>query len=205
MAAKKIAADREDAAWQRLSCGEGAKGPRLYDWARGPLFRLADPEWEHWLLMRRSVEDPEDLAYYVVFAPAGISLLELVRVAGRRWTIEQGIEGAKGEAGLDQYEVRSWTGWYRHTTLSLLAHAFLCVSRSQANARGAEKGRRSRGPAASDRPRDSPSPLLALLEHAQAGREAVLSWSRWRRRHQQTAKICHYRRRLKKHGLEAQL
>lgn len=139
VSAKKIAADLEDETWQRLSAGEGEKGPRLYDWARAPLFRLAEPEWEHWLLVRRNVEDPDDLAYYVVFAPAGASLPELVRVAGQRWTIEQCFEGAKGEAGLDQYEVRSWEGWYRHVTLSLLAHAFLCVTRA-AVAEGAKKG-----------------------------------------------------------------
>lgn len=140
VAAKKIAEDLDDAAWQRLSCGRGEKGPRLYDWARAPLFRLAEPEWEHWLLVRRNIEKPDEVAYYVVFAPAGTTLLELVRVAGRRWTIEQCFEEAKGGAGLDQYEVRSWEGWYRHVTLSLLAHAFLCVSRSEAYADGAKKG-----------------------------------------------------------------
>jgi SRSO17 transposase len=140
VAAKKIATGLDDAAWQRLSCGRGEKGPRLYDWARAPLFRLAEPEWEHWLLVRRSIDKPDEVAYYVAFAPAGTTLLELVHVAGRRWTIEQCFEEAKGEAGLDQYEVRSWEGWYRHITLSLLAHAFLCVSRSEAYAGGTKKG-----------------------------------------------------------------
>lgn len=76
----------------------------------------------------------------VVFAPAGTSLEGLVRVAGRRWTIETALEAAKQEAGLDEYEVRSWSGWYRHVTLSMLAHAFLVVTRSGAHRDAEEKG-----------------------------------------------------------------
>jgi SRSO17 transposase len=140
VSAKKIAASLDEGAWQRLSAGEGEKGPRLYDWVRAALFRMAEPEWEHWLLVRRSIEDPTDLAYYVVFAPSGTSLEALVRVAGRRWTIETAFEVAKQEAGLDQYEVRSWRGWYRHITLSMLASAFLAVTRSRAHADGGERG-----------------------------------------------------------------
>ena len=140
VAAKKIAASLGQEAWQTLSAGEGEKGPRLYDWVRAPLFRMAAPEWEHWLLARRSLEDPTEMAYYVVFAPAGTTLEELVRVAGRRWTIETAFEVAKQEAGLDEYEVRSWGGWYRHITLSMLAHAFLAVTRSKAQQDGGERG-----------------------------------------------------------------
>jgi SRSO17 transposase len=125
--------------WQRLSAGAGAKGPRLYDWARVRLFRLPDPGWEHWLLVRRSIADPSELAYYVVFGPADATLEELVRVAGTRWTIEECLEAAKGEVGLDDYEVRKWDGWYRHITLALLAHAYLTVTQATANA-GAKKG-----------------------------------------------------------------
>ena len=140
MAAKKIAESQEAEAWQRLSAGEGEKGPRLYDWVRAPLFRMAEPQWEHWLLVRRNIEDPTEIAYYVVFAPAGTSLEEMVRVAGRRWTIETAFEMAKQEAGLDEYEVRSWGGWYRHITLSMLAHAFLAVTRMHAHQDAEEKG-----------------------------------------------------------------
>jgi len=125
--------------WQRLSAGEGAKGPRLYDWARERLFRLPDPGWEHWLLVRCSLSDPRELAYYVVFGPADATLEDLVRVAGTRWTIEECLEAAKGEVGLDEYEVRKWDGWYRHITLALLAHAYLTVTQATANA-GAKKG-----------------------------------------------------------------
>src|SRR5436190_1530840 len=83
------------------------------------------------LLIRRSLADASKRAYYRVRGPAGTTLAEAVRVAGSRWNIEQGLEEAKGEAGLDQYEVRTWTAWYRHITLALLAHAVLVVMRTQ--------------------------------------------------------------------------
>jgi SRSO17 transposase len=120
--------------WQRLSAGAGTKGPRWYDWARVRLARLQltseERRWDHWLLVRRSRSDPTDLAYYVVFAPAGTSLRTLACVAGQRWRIEQSIELAKGEVGLDQYEVRRWDGWYRHMTLAMFALAYLAVLRA---------------------------------------------------------------------------
>jgi SRSO17 transposase len=122
--------------WVRLSAGAGAKGPRLYDWTRVPIRPLREPSWEHWLLVRRSVTDPQEFAYYVCFAPTGTPLEELVRVAGLRWAIETCIEEAKGEVGLDQYEVRKWEGWYRHITLALLAHAMLTVIRARATEKG---------------------------------------------------------------------
>jgi len=117
--------------WSQLSAGEGAKGPRWYEWLRLPLIAPLNSGWARWLLVRRSLADPSELATYVCFAPEDISLEALVKVAGHRWTIEICFEEAKGEVGLDEYEVRSWTGWYRHVTLSCLAHAFLAVVRSQ--------------------------------------------------------------------------
>lgn len=81
--------------------------------------------------MRRSIEDPEDLTAYTVFAPKGTTLKELARTAGSRWRVEIGFKEAKGEAGLDHYEVRSWVGWYRHVTLALFAHAFLAAIRAE--------------------------------------------------------------------------
>lgn len=139
-AAVTIAATIRDEDWQRLSAGAGSKGPRVYDWARAELFRLPDPGWNHWLLVRRSISDPKDLAYYVCFGPADTSLEDLVRVAGTRWAIEECIETAKGEVGLDEYEVRKWEGWYRHITLSLLAHAYLTVTRATAEGTEPAKG-----------------------------------------------------------------
>ena len=80
--------------------------------------------------MRRQIEDPDELTAYIVFAPEQTSLQELARVAGSRWKIEEAFEEAKGEVGLDHYEVRSWVGWYRHVTLAMFAHAFLAVIRA---------------------------------------------------------------------------
>jgi SRSO17 transposase len=118
--------------WQRLSVGDGSKGPRLYDWAE-IRFPVASPEgWRHGMLARRSLSDPTELAYYRVFAPEGATLAELAAVAGTRWTIEMGFERAKGEVGLDEYEVRRWDAWHRHITLSLLADAYLAVMRMRA-------------------------------------------------------------------------
>jgi SRSO17 transposase len=130
--------------WQRLSAGDGAKGPRLYDWARVALERLTwlgedAPRWEHWLLVRRNIAQPEELAYYVVFCPVGTALQELVQVAGTRWTIEESFAITKDEVGLDEYEVRRWAGWYRHITLALLAQAYLAVTRYYAQQREREK------------------------------------------------------------------
>lgn len=118
--------------WQRLSCGDGAKGPRLYDWALVLLPRVMQPTARlHALLVRRSLSDGT-LAYYVVFAPVDTTLQALVNVAGQRWKVEECFELAKDEVGLDQYEVRHWTGWYRHITLAMWALAFLTVTRAQA-------------------------------------------------------------------------
>src|SRR5947209_9585612 len=128
-----VAALLPAAAWVVLSAGEGSQGPRLYEWAWLELPEEREPGSGRgaWMLIRRSLVDASKRAYYRVSGPAGTTLAEAVRVAGSRWNIEQGLEEAKGEAGLDQYEVRSWTAWYRHITLALLAHAVLVVMRTQ--------------------------------------------------------------------------
>jgi SRSO17 transposase len=113
--------------WKRLSAGEGSKGPRLYDWALRTL-PGAIAGWEYALLMRRSISDPTDLAFFTVFAPEGTSLEKLARVAGTRWNIETSFQQTKNEVGLDNYELRTHTGWYRHITMTMCAHAFLTVA-----------------------------------------------------------------------------
>jgi SRSO17 transposase len=120
-------------AWTALSAGEGSQGPRWYDWACLALPYAAAAGRAHWLLARRSRSDPTKLAYYRVYGPAETPVAEMVRVAGRRWTIEEGFEQAKGEVGLDQYEVRRYDAWYRYITLALLAHATLEVTRLSAH------------------------------------------------------------------------
>ena len=140
--ADRLASQVGESSWTRCSAGDGAKGPRLYDWAKVEIRPLKEPGRGYWLLARRSIAKPGELACYVCFGPAETTLEELVRVAGIRWSIEECFEEAKGQVGLDQYEVRRWDGWHRHITLAMLAHAYLAVVRHQALAQGCrgEKG-----------------------------------------------------------------
>ena len=147
--------------WRRLSAGEGAKGPRLYDWAYVASGGDAAPGFRRGLLVRRSLADPTQLTFHLTHAPEGTTTAELVRVAGARWSIESLFEQAKGEVGLDQYEVRSWVGWHRHITLSMFALAYLAAVRTAAvggcgpdgpSGRPAAR-HRARGQAAAGRPR----------------------------------------------------
>ena len=129
VAARDLIAQVPTARWLRLNAGDGSKGKRFYDWTRVPLWRWGWPaNVGFWLLARRSVSDGE-LAYYVCFAPADTPLATLVRVAGRRWRVEEAFEQAKGEVGLDHYQVRQYLAWYRHVTLAMTALAFLAVTR----------------------------------------------------------------------------
>jgi SRSO17 transposase len=162
------AAEREPTSWERISAGNGAKGPRIYDWAWVPFARPPEAGWGYWLLVRRSIAKPEELAYYIVFGRAGTTLAEAVRVAGTRWAVEETIESSKGEVGMDQYEVRHWTPWYRYITLAMLAHAYLCVVRAYAVEKGGSHSARSlgdrpgdlRGVAAADGARGASSPAV---------------------------------------------
>lgn len=118
--------------WERFSVAEGEKGPRVYDWGRERVIESRDqlPGPEVWLLARRSVRDPTEIAYYLAWAPPDTPLLTLARVAAARSTVEQCIEEAKGEVGFDQYEVRFWPSWHRHITLAMMAHAWLASVQS---------------------------------------------------------------------------
>lgn len=119
-------------AWRRISCGDGAHGPRLYDWARIAIRIGWRPGRGHWLLARRSISDPREIAYYICYGPRRASLADLARVAGARWPVEECFQRAKNETGLDDYQVRTWRGWYARITLSMLALAWLAVMRALA-------------------------------------------------------------------------
>ena len=110
--------------WQRLSASQGTKGERLFDWARLPIVHAGTVDGRHWLVFRRCLDEPHELAYYLVFAPPDTPLPIMVQAIGARWRIEEDLQATK-DLGLDQYEVRSYGGWYRHITLVLLAYAFL--------------------------------------------------------------------------------
>ena len=119
-----------DQGWTRHTVAEGSKGPRDYEWRGIPMDGPTPTGWSKWLLVRRSVADPTGLTAYLCFGPADTTEDELARVAGSRWTIETCFKEAKGEVGLDHYEVRKWDAWHRHITLACLAHAFLVVLRA---------------------------------------------------------------------------
>ena len=119
-------------AWRKASAGAGSKGPRWYDWAVRPFGAVDERGWRLWLLVRRSRERRDERAYYLCRGPAATPWRDLARVAGARWAVEECFERAKGECGLDEYEVRSWTGWHRHVTLSMFALALLTVIRARA-------------------------------------------------------------------------
>ena len=174
--------------WLRLSAGEGSKGPRLYGWAYLPYRGGAPAGWAKGLLVRRKLDEPDELTFHLTLAPEGTDLATLVRVAGTRWTIEACFEAAKGETGLDQYEVRSWTGWHRHVTFAMLAHAYLAVLRRAAIGGRGEPRPRGRSPAphrAGDPPaalalglgasaRAAPSPGLVPLATPSSAASATL-------------------------------
>ncbi|MEV7395460.1 IS701 family transposase [Streptomyces sp. NPDC091215] len=174
-------------AWQGLSAGAGAKGERYYDWAQLDITGPDGRPGHWWLLIRRNRRSGE-LAFYRCFSPYPVPLSELVRVAGRRWTVEEIFQASKGLAGLDEHQVRRWTSWHRWATLAMLAHAFLAVT------------------AAAER-RDQPAPadlipltgseiqhLFAALINTVHDLAHRLRWSQWRRRHQARARASHYRR-----------
>ena len=179
--------------WQTYSCGRGAKGHRDYQWSwvaivPEPADTDADRPGEHHLLIRRTRSSGE-LAYLRCWTPTPTSLATLVRVAGQRWRIEESFQTAKGLAGLDQHQVRRWTSWHRWTTLAMLAHAFLAVATSI---------ERDHAPAADGLIELTVNEFRRLFDAVLLDQRptlsALLSWSRWRRRHQHRARLSHYRR-----------
>jgi SRSO17 transposase len=162
-----VAAALGAADWTELTVAEGAQGPRTYQFAarRGWESRDGLPGRETWLLFRRNL-DGSELKSYLSNAPADTPLAEVARVASWRWPIETGFEEAKGETGLDEYEVRSWVGWHHHMTLALLAGAFLLTVRQ-------EVGKKSAG---RDHPADhSPAPGPAPAADVDARRPVALA------------------------------
>jgi SRSO17 transposase len=125
--ARAVAEQLPGGAWVRRSAGEGSQGPRVHDWAVVALSEACMAGRRRWLLVRRSPDDPTDLAFFRAYGPAETTAEELIRVAGMRWAIEEGFAQAKGEVGLDPYEVRGWDAWHRFITLGLLVHAYLAI------------------------------------------------------------------------------
>ncbi len=185
--------------WQRLSMSEGTKGPRSFDWAAVPMLHRWEEDGRHWLLIRRSLTDPQEKAYYFVFAPPGTTLCEMVKAIGARWHIEEDFETSK-DMGLDQYEVRSWVGWYRHITLVLLALAFLtgiCATERCSTSPPAPSPLPARPTVLALTVPEVRHLLARLIWPAPSSARRVLAWSWWRRSHQHRASYYHTKRRLK--------
>ena len=111
--------------WFEASCGDGSKGARIYDWQALELHTPFIEGWKRYLLVRRSKTNPDELRAYICFAPEDTSIVEFIQIAGVRWTVERCFAESKSQVGLDQYEVRSYAGWYKHITFACLALALL--------------------------------------------------------------------------------
>jgi SRSO17 transposase len=205
LAAKKV----PKRAWNRLSCGQGAKGPRVYDWA---LVATAGPR--HHLLVRRSIADPTDLSYFYAYAPPGrsMALADLVAIAGIRWTVEEDFANGKDAVGLDHTQARRYRSWRRHVVLAMAALALLSViasldrrehpapvlPASPTDKAPTDFGRIALTVTEARRLFQLFTSLLRDLPAALAARRMAfhLQWSTWRRRHQARARWHHYKRRL---------
>jgi len=196
--AKALAASLPAAGWVRRSAGGGSQGERVHAWACVPLDEEAPPERGRWLLVRRPLDAPEDCAYFRAYGPVATTAEELVRVAGARWAVEEALAQAKGDVGLDQYEVRRWEAWHRYVTLCLLGHASRAAVCASARPSAAPDQRRqeARSPRrlVALRVPEVRRLLLALGEEGDR-RPFRLGWSRWRRAHQAVAQRCHSARR----------
>lgn len=182
--------------WQRLSVRTGTKGPLLFDWACIPILHRWQDDHRHWLLIRRIANDPAEKTYYLVFGPFGATLEEMARASGARWCIEEEFENAK-DIGLDQYEVRSFVGWFRHVTLVLLVLALLTVicAKERLPCVTSESDQVSQFPITLTVP-EVRHLLGRLLFPLSRSATAVLAWSWWRRCQQARARASHTKRRL---------
>ncbi len=188
--------------WQRLWMSQGTKGERLFDWALLPWLQGGSIDGRHWLLIRRCLDAPTELASYLVWAPQETLLCTMVQAVGARWRIEEDLEASKA-LGLDHSEVRSYLGWYRHITLVLLAYAFLvgiCVQDrvSSGSASPTSEGASARATsvtAVALTPSEVQHLRARLIWPLPASAPLVCAWSRFRRKHQYWAGYYHRRRR----------
>jgi SRSO17 transposase len=193
--ADQVAAAVPRRCWQRISAGTGSKGPRWYDWAWASVHQPG-----HSLLIRRG--SGGELAFYRCWSPAPVPLAALVHVAGIRWSVEEQFQAAKSQAGLDHYQVRTWTSWHRFITLAMLALAFLMASAATtAPAPAADPWRHARhgGPialTAAEIRRLFHGLVIAPLTTPLRALSDIQHWSNWRRHHQGQARRSHYQHRL---------
>jgi SRSO17 transposase len=181
--------------WQRLSMSHGTKGPRLFDWVVMPMLHRCEEDGQHFLLVRRPLDDPQDRTYYFVFAPVGTTLAEMVKAIGQRWKIEECFETGK-EMGLEDYAVRCYQSWYRHITLVMIVEACLAgicaAARMPTTEPTTAKGN---GPLLSLTIPEVRHLLAHLLWPPPRSATLLLAWSWWRRCHQSRASFFHTKRR----------
>lgn len=193
-------------AWQQISAGAGSKGQRLYDWAwiaikpepvkatmTEPRLAAAKPLTGCWWLLVRRNPTTGELAFYRCYSPRRVPLGTLVRVAGRRWRIEESFQSGKNLAGLDQHQVRRWGSWHRWTLLAMLAHAFLTVLATLEHDHDPTNSTSQTGIIALTC--NEIHHLFNAVLTRPLGIAHRLAWSRWRRRHQHRARTSHYARR----------
>lgn len=193
--ADAVTAQIPQAAWVLMSCGDGAKGRRWYSWAVVELDAEPDgPDTgsgHHYLLVRRN-DTTGELAWYRCWTPRPTQIGDLVRVAGRRWTVEENFQAAKTHTGLDEHQVRRWDSWHRWTTLAMLARAFLTILATVMNDTEPDHDAAGLIPITLSEARRL---FAALVTDTATAVDRILAWSRWRGRHQQRARRAHYRRR----------
>jgi SRSO17 transposase len=193
-----LAAQIGPSAWQRYSCGLGSKGPREYRWAW--LSVEAAGEGHHSLLIRRSSDGK--LAYYLTWHTKAASFAELVAVAGRRWIIEETFQITKDQFGLDQTQVRSWHGWHRHATLTMISFALtvLAIRDDQGELDLTLRDLTIHSGPIAVTVNEARYLIGAIILATKATGRQLLNhlrhWSTWRRTHQDHARAAHYRRRL---------
>jgi len=184
--------------WQRLSMSTGTKGPRLFDWAVMPILHGWEDDGRHFLLVRRRLNDPSEKAYYLVFAPLGTTLVEMVQAIGQRWKIEECFETGKA-IGLEDYEVRGFTAWYRFITLVMGVMACLAgicaATRSSPSEQTTGAGTSPTCPLLPLTIPEVRHLLAHLLWPPSRSTILLLSWSWWRRCHQSRASFFHTKRR----------
>jgi SRSO17 transposase len=218
----EIAASLAPNDWQCLSAGAGSKGPRLYNWSLVPLKDAGIAGWGHYLVIRQSMETGEkapDTAYILVFAPTGTTLQKMVKAIGNRWTVEECFKIGKSDVGLDEYEVRSWQGWYRHITLCMVVMAFLAVLRLSSQTLEAPRNDEQKQIAAKNDSLDDSSiqnqfhsylPMMIPLSIPEIKKLFYyivsfkplstfyrVAWSVWRRTHQALAQFYHSQQRIR--------
>lgn len=192
-----LAAKLPTTAWQSYSCGLGSKGPRTYWWA---WVAIDGQDGCHSLLVRRGTDGT--LAYYLAWHPTPVAFADLVAVAGRRWVIEEAFQITKDQFGLDQTQVRSWHGWHRHATLTMIAFALttLAIRDDQPEPTTTPHDLTGHSGPIAVTVNEARHLIAAITLAAQPiGRAIIdhlLHWSTWRRHHQAAARAAHYRRRL---------